>query len=291
MYKRMVSLLLTLTMILGLAAPALAAGETNAVRIEEDGRIKVSDSESYFFGVDASGDFVSEYYENDILVKRSVYGKLNNDAVKITTAVDDVTAEKIINTGEYIEKSSASQVSPRAYDYTGTVVYNPYVESGTTYNRIVQVYYTYSNGDQTSYTINAEVGDAIDEIIGVAIMQLVDWVEEKTRDEFYSNIAAWILEKVKKWVSKNIVQKNFTETLSADNYYYQVRFVSHTGGTTKYAKGAKHVITASGSSMRGEVFFDGYMPYYDEYVAYLMYSDIWGVLSWTGIDHTSGDRF
>ncbi len=245
--------------------------------------------ETYALNVrsDTDGNLLIETYESGVLIRTSTFHKGTNGQIFLTVDSGEQSIFKTVNIADYITKTSTSLAarpnSQRAYDYTGTLFYEPLNLSGTLYQHIMQVYYTYENGNQTSYTINGKKGDLVDTIIGAIIVGLGLTATNP--------LGAIIASLIGMYFDGNKVSKNFTEELSADNSYYDVKLVDHNTGHTAHADASMHCITASGSPHKGEYYYEGCIPYYEPTIAATLAIYLWGAQDATPLVRTSGDRF
>mgnify|MGYP005771431659 FL=1 len=225
----------------------------------------------------ADSELIIDTYVDKEHLKESRFLRINAEQLLYTVNENGNTIQKIINIADYVTHISSNTVTPNAVGYyRGTIFYNPKIYNGVSYERTLGIWYNIVSQTQDGYTINGEIGNTIEFLVGILLQVLPLPID----DEVTAAIANFLIGIFAPEVVNGVVVQPFVETLNATNTEIDITSVDQLTGAEMYHSGEAHYIEARGR--KDEVYVDGDLPFGDATIARRMFEAHWPN-DWTGI--------
>ena len=201
------------------------------------------------------------HYEYNYINEKDV--SLNNDGKekKLVKVIPISGFNKKFGSG--LSESEISINSMSSWRSLGTLEYKDYFTPYGTLQNELQLWYKYENVPDEVYTINGEQYDMVSTIVSLTIAFLVGegvvFFAAGKLSPTIGNLISSILGYYGVSVSNGKIKEAFTETVSVDATYYELKAYSpYTGVTKSGFDGGRYYVKTTTSSAFREYVYDGY---------------------------------
>lgn len=291
--KKMISAVLVLALTLMCTVTAFAAEET---RMQEDvNASSFIDGEGKINTVYVSSSQIGvvhvDYYIDGVLTNTADVELLDDnengtDSISKSSNVH-IIYNDIINGKEssfveplskYIELLKTNTESPKAkasYSYQGRINYNTYYDLlGNQYNDKLSIYQQTGSTTYEYKTINAARGAIASVVIGViaaALTVICPALSAVSTDLLYAAAYA-----VGTTIVGGVVQGAITKQYYTRTTPYDVKARDLSTSRERVYAAERYQVALSGGGYSSEYYYEGYLPWRTNAVAYWMFCDFWG---------------
>lgn len=290
--KKIIALLLTMTMIFTFTTPAFAASESDALEGVQVSSFIDGEGKTNTVHISSSqiGTAHVDYYINGVLINTAdvTLLEINSAGVDpinksssvrivyndIANAVSRSYIEPLSNYLSYSHTTTESPKSISSYSYQGRINYNTYYDSfGNQYNDKLSIYQETGSTTYEYETVNAAQGAVASIVIGViaaALTVICPALSVVSTNLLYAAAYAAGTTIVGGIVQGAIAKQYYVRTT---NYNVKARDVSTSRENIYDAK--RYQVALSGGGYSSEYYYEGYLPWRTNAVAYWMFCDFW----------------
>jgi len=198
-----------------------------------------------------------------------------------TTTSIEAISDYLVDEYTYIDLLGAT----RSYSYQGRINYNTYYdEFGTSYSEKLSIYQQTGSTTYTYKTINAVQGSVASVIIGLIAEYLLGFLATLgglASSLFYAAATAAGVEIISGIVQGAISKQYYVRTTAMS-----VRAIDTSTNRQQTYSAERYQVALSGGGYSSSYYFDGYLPWRSNTVAYWMFCDFWA-FSYPGVSSYS----
>ena len=294
-FRRLVAVVLTITMLFPISTTAFAAekiGTSDGISVSSfiDGEGKVN---TVHVSSNKAGTVHVDYYIDGILLntvdveildEQELRENSSNSTGSVRIKYTDVVKSEIKEFTDLItnyiapagidEVQSIAEPANRGYTYQGKINYKTYYDGyGFTYTDSLSIYQETGSTTYKYKTINAEAGSIASIVIGViaAVLTVICPALEIVATSLL-HAAAYA---VGTSIVAGIVQGAITKQYYVRTTDYNIKACDTSTSREQIYSAERYQVALTGGGYSSEYYYEGYLPWNTNAVAYWMFCDFW----------------
>lgn len=301
--KKIIALLLTLSLVFTFTTPAFAANKSTALKevsvssfVDGEGKKNTVYVSSSQIGTAHVEYYIDGVLTNTVDAELLDFNSADIDSVRnssdvriiysdISSATSQSYVEPLSNYLGYSQITTESSKAASAYSYQGKIKYNTYYDwFGNQYNDKLSIYQQTGSTTYEYKTVNAAQGAAASVVIAVIAAALT--VVCPALAAVASNLLYAAAYAVGTTIVGGVVQGAITKQYYVRTTSYSVKARDVSTSRENIYDAERYQIALSGGGYSSEYYYEGYLPWRTNAVAYWMFCDFWaynypGVSSYT----------
>lgn len=221
-----------------------------------------------------------EYYIDGVLQNtvESNIGDDNQTNIVVTDVFTSTTQQFVAPVTDYISNNgiSVDSISPMAYSYLGRINFKPYYDSfGYTYNYRLSVYRQTGSTTNEYKTINASKGTLASVAIAVIASVLsIIWSPLAAVATNLLHAAAYAAGTT---IIGGVIQGLISKQYYVRTTRYDIKAIDPDTSRQRIYDAERYQVALSGGGYSSSYYYEGYLPWNSNTVAYWMFSDFWAI--------------
>lgn len=282
--KKIISIIMCVALLLSSTTAALAT-DNKETSNDLQGSLNTTDTYRFVDGEGKDnkiittilnpGEVVVKHFIDDELIIESTVNQTKGDQFSVTESINGKEKTFYVDSSEItklIEKKVIED-GTKSYSYQGRTVFNPIYAGGQTYNYQLRTWYEYKSTDYEYRSMNIAAGYAAASAIGIiaGVLSLIFAPVAVTATALVEAAAIACGTTIVGGIIQGVISKTYY--VKFKNYDVKVGDVD--SSRIEYYSGEKSQTALVGGGYSSSYFYDGYMPWNSNHVAYWSYSDFW----------------